>query len=243
MESRHNRCLATRTMLPTNERGTLRAAGLAGIAGAAILLASFVVFAAAILLFLGGPREPPGPDVLLPFVHANRVVFAAFSTMVVAALLVLPLLFLGLHDAVRGSVIGRAGALLGIAAVLVHAAGVIVGSSAQSEAARSYVAAGAEERRIIAVTLEPLMGGVVEALYTTVPASFLALGFLALGTAMRGQPAFPRGYAWLTLALGGFGLVMLLLGKADPHLLELTLILWSFVLGLRLFRLSRAPLG
>lgn len=180
---------------------------------------------------------------LLPFIHANRVVLAAFSTMVVAALLVLPLLFLGVHDALRGSVIGRVGALLGIAAVLVHAAGVIVVSSAQSEAARSYVAGGAEERRMIEVVFEPLMGGVIEPLYTTVPASFLALAFLALGTAMRGHAAFPPGYVWLTLALGGFGVVMLLLGKADPHLLELMLILWSFVLGLRLFRLSRAPLG
>jgi hypothetical protein len=223
------------------EQSVLRWGGLAGILGGIIFIAVFVV----VIAFVGAdPAEPEGSVMRFPDIRAARTVE---DSLYLVVLILWIAHFLALYRALRGTSLAPSlfGSVLGIVGLGVLAAGALphVASVPISEL---YHAPGATpEDQATLVLMWQATEGIFDALFG-VGLLLVPIGFIALGVAMLGSPAFGKGFGRVSVALGVAGVVaasVLLVDPLSPSAFVgvLSLIAFHLVVGWKLYSLSRAP--
>jgi hypothetical protein len=223
------------------EKGIMRWGGLAGILGGIVFILVFVV----VIAFVGAdPAEPEGELMRFPDIRAARTLEDSLYLLV---LILWVAHFLALYRALRGTSLAPAvfGSVLGIVGLGVLAAGALphVASAPISDL---YHAPGATpEDRATLVLMWQATEGIFDALFV-VGLLLVPIGFVALGVAMLGAPAFGKGVGGVSVAVGVIGVVaasVLLVDPLSPSAFigVLALIVFHLVVGWRLYSLSRAP--
>lgn len=223
------------------EQSVLRWGGLAGILGGITFILVFVV----VIAFVGAdPAQPEREVMRFPDIRAVRTVE---DSLYLVVLILWVAHFLALYRALRETSLAPAlfGSVIGIVGFGVLAAGALphVASVPISEL---YHAPGATpEDRATLVLLWQATEGIFDALFG-VGLLLVPIGFVALGVAMFGSPAFGKGFGRLSVALGVAGVVaasVLLVDPLSPSAFVgvLSLIIFHLVLGWKLYSLSRAP--
>ncbi|HZB10780.1 MAG TPA: hypothetical protein VE525_16880 [Rubrobacter sp.] len=223
------------------EQSVLRWGGLAGILGAIIFIAVFVV----VIAFVGAdPAEPEGSVMRFPDIRAARTVE---DSLYLVVLILWIAHFLALYRALRGTSLAPSlfGSVLGIVGLGVLAAGALphVASVPISEL---YHAPGATpEDQATLVLMWQATEGIFDALFG-VGLLLVPIGLIALGVAMLGSPPFGKGFGRVSVALGVAGVVAASVLVVDPlspsaFVGVLSLIAFHIVLGWKLYSLSRAP--
>jgi hypothetical protein len=223
------------------EKSVLRWGGLAGILGGIIFILVFVV----VIAFVGAdPAEPEGPVMRFPDIRAARTLE---DSLYLVVLILWIAHFLALYRALRETSLAPAlfGSVLGIVGLGVLAAGALphVASVPISDL---YHAPGATlEDQATLVLMWQATEGIFDALFG-VGLVLVPIGFIALGVAMLGTPAFGKGFGGVSVVLGVVGVAaasVLLVDPLSPSALVgvLALIVFHLVLGWKLYSLSRAP--
>ena len=223
------------------EKSVLRWGGLAGILGGIIFILVFVV----VIVFLGPePVEPEREVMRFPDIRAARTVE---DSLYLVVLILWVAHFLALYRALRENSLATAlfGSVLGIVGLGVLAAGALP-HVATAPISDLYHAPGAStEDRAALVLMWQATQGIFDALFG-VGLLLVPIGFVALGVAMLGAPAFGKGFGGVSVVLGAVGVVaasVLLVDPLSPSAFAgvLALIVFHLVLGWRLYSLSRAP--
>lgn len=222
------------------EKSVLRWGGLAGILGGLVFVVVFVVVGA----FQG--MEPAGPEGF-PDIRASRTVENGLYLLVLV--LWVPH-FLALYRVLRETSLAPAlfGSVLGIVGLGVLAAGALT-HAVEVRLSNLYHAPGAtpEDQATLA-----LLWQAKEGLFDALLIAGLVIvlpGCIALGVAMLGSAAFGRGFGGVSVALGVVGFVASIGLLIDPLAVVpaltsiLMLIIFHFVLGWKVYGLSRAPYG
>ena len=216
------------------DKSVLQWGGLAGILGSIIFILVFVIVA----VFVGDP----GGIERFPDIRAARTI--ENSLYLVTLILWVPH-FLALYRALRGTSLAPAlfGSVLGILGLGVLAAGALphVATVPLSDLYQGSGATPADQAALILIW--QATWGIFDALLFT-GLAIVAAGLLALGVAMLGNPAFGKGFGWLSVILGGFGIVaavVVLVDPASPIAVVgiFALIIFHLVLGWKVYRLSR----
>src|SRR5215218_2269871 len=223
------------------EKTVLRWGGLAGILGGLIFILVFVV----VIVFVGAdPAEPEGEVMRFPDIRAARTVE---DSLYLVVLILWVAHFLALYRALRGTRLAPAlfGSVLGIVGLGVLAAGALP-HVATAPISDLYHAPGATpEEQAALVLMWQATEGIFDALFG-VGLLLVPIGFIALGVAMLGAPAFGKGFGRVSVVLGVVGVVaasVLLVDPLSPSAFVgvLSLIVFHLILGWRLYSLSRAP--
>lgn len=223
-----------------SERSVLRWGGLAGILGGILLIFVFAV----VIVFVGDePATLVGWLERFPRVRTARTVENGAYLLVF--ILWVPH-FLSLYVALRRTSLAPAlfGSALGIVGLAVLAAGALP-HVATVPLSDIYYAPGATPADQAAIVLMwQASWGIFDALL------FAGLGFMAfsiatLGIAMLQTPTFGRGFGWLSMAIGVAGVAAWIAVLIDPNsplaaVSVLSLILFHLVVGVKVYRLSRA---
>jgi hypothetical protein len=224
-----------------DEKSVLRWGGLAGILGGIVFVLIFVV----VIAFVGpDPAEPEGEVMRFPDIRAARTVEDGLYLVV---LILWIAHFLALYRALRGTRLAPAlfGSVMGIVGLGVLAAGALP-HVAQAPISDLYHAPGATpEDKATLVLVWQATEGIFDALFG-VGLLLVPIGFVALGIAMLGAPAFGKGFGGLSVALGAVGVVAASVLVVDPLSASafvgvLALIVFHLVLGWKVYSLSRAP--
>ena len=223
------------------EQSVLRWGGLAGILGAIIFIAVFVV----VIAFVGAdPAEPEGSVMRFPDIRAARTVE---DSLYLVVLILWIAHFLALYRALRGTSLAPSlfGSVLGIVGLGVLATGALP-HVATAPISDLYHAPGATpEDQATLVLMWQATEGIFDALFG-VGLLLVPIGFIALGVAMLGAPAFGTGLSGVSVVLGVVGVVAASVLLVDPLSLSafvgvLALIVFHLVVGWKLYSLSRAP--
>jgi hypothetical protein len=221
------------------EKSVLRWGGLAGILGAIIFILVFVIVG----VFVGlEPAEPGGWVVRFPEIRAVRTVE---NSLYLVTLVLWVTHFLALYRALREKGLAPAlfGSVLGIVGLAVLAAGALP-HIATAPISDLYHAPGATpEDQAALVLMWQATQGIFDALLIT-GLVILPIGLIALGVAMFRAPDFGRRFGRVGVVLGVLGVVaaaVLLIDPASPIAVVgvFTLIVFHFVLGWKVYRLSR----
>src|SRR5918994_988341 len=223
------------------EQSVLRWGGLAGILGAIIFIAVFVIV---IVLVGADPAQPEGEVMRFPAIRAARTVE---DSLYLVVLILWIAHFLALYRALRGTSLAPAlfGSVIGIVGLGVLAAGALP-HVATAPISELYHAPGATtEDRAALVLMWQATEGIFDALFG-VGLVLVPMGFIALGVAMLGVPAFGKGFGGVSVVLGAVGVVaasVLLVDPLSPSAFVgvLALIVLHLVVGWKLYTLSRAP--
>src|SRR5215210_6681667 len=171
------------------EKSVLQWGGLAGILGGIIFILVFVI----VIAFVGAdPAEPEGEVMRFPDIRAARTVE---NSLYLVVLILWIAHFLALYRALRGTSLAPAlfGSVLGIVGLGVLAAGALP-HVATAPISDLYHAPGASpEDRAALVLMWQATEGIFDALFV-VGLLLVPIGFVALGVAMLGAPAFGRGF-------------------------------------------------
>ena len=222
------------------EKSILRWGGLAGILGGFIFILVFVI----VFAFVGAdPAEPEGLVMRFPDIRAARTVE---NSLYLVVLILWVAHFLALYRALRGTSLAPAlfGSVLGIVGLGVLAAGALP-HVAQAPISDLYHAPGATpEDQAILVLVWQATEGIFDALFG-VGLLLVPIGFVALGIAMLGTPAFGKGFGRVSVALGVSGIVAASVLLVDPLSASafvgvLALIVFHLVLGWKVYSLSSA---
>jgi len=222
------------------EKSVLRWGGLAGILGGIIFILVFVI----VIAFVGAdPAQPEGEVMRFPDIRAARTLENSLYLMV---LILWITHFLALYRALRGASLAPAlfGSVLGIVGLGVLAAGALP-HVAQAPISDLYHAPGASpEDQAALVLMWQATEGIFDALFG-VGLLLVPIGFVALGVAMLGAPAFGRGFGGVSVVVGVVGVVaasILLVEPLSPSAFVgvLALIVFHLVVGWKLYSLSRA---
>ncbi len=223
------------------ERSVLRWGGLAGMLGSVLMIVTFVIVG----VFVGTDYSAAYLIERFPEMRAARTVENGLF-LVVVILWVLHFLALyralwreSLAPALFGSVIGIMGLVVWAAEALHHVA--------QIPISNLYHAPGTtpEEQATLVFLWQATMGIINMMLVTGL--MLLPIGLICLGVAMLRTPAFGKGFGAASMVLGalGFGGGSLMLVNPDSILGPVsglfTLIIFHFVLGRKVYRLSRQP--
>jgi hypothetical protein len=223
------------------EKSVLRWGGLAGMLGG-ILFILVMVFVEVLI----------GPDptnltewvTRFPDIHMARVV--ENGIYLVALILEVPL-FLALFWALRKTrlapaLFGSALGILGLVAMVVSTTPHV----AHAPLSDLYHAPGATpgDQATLALMWQATWGIFNAMLY--VGFFVVPIGFILLGVAMPGTPAFGKGFGGVSVVLGVVGLVAAVLQMVDPAspigaFSYFAIIIFCLVLGWRVYRLSRVP--
>src|SRR5918998_2997100 len=183
------------------EKSVLRWGGLAGILGGIIFIVVFVI----VIVFVGpDPAEPEGEVMRFPDIRAARTVE---DSLYLVVLILWVLHFLALYRALRRTSLAPAlfGSVLGIVGLGVLAAGALP-HVATAPISDLYHAPGATpEDQATLVLLWQATQGINDGLFG-VGLLLVPIGFIALGVAMLGAPAFGRGFGGVSVALGVIGI-------------------------------------
>lgn len=184
------------------DAAVLRWGGLAGILGGIVMIVVFVIVA----VFVGADALDPGGSLeRFPEIRAARTLE---NGLYLVALVLWMVHFLALYRALRETnvVAALVGSVLGIVGLGVLAAGALP-HVATLPISDLYHAPGATSQDQAALVL---MWQAALAMFDALLGTgllILTAGLIALGVAMIGAPAFGKGFAGLSLALGGLGLV------------------------------------
>jgi hypothetical protein len=224
------------------EKSVLRWGGLAGILGSIIFILIFVF----VSVFVGlDPDEPTDWVVRFPDIRAARTVENSLFLMV---LILWVLHFLALYHALRGTSLAPAlfGSVLGILGLVVLAAEALP-HVAQAPISDLYHAPGTTpEDQATLVLLWQATQGILDAMFI-VGLLLLPIGLTVLGVALLRAPAFGKGFGRMSVVLGVLGVVAASLLLVDPASVlggmvgVFALIGFHFVLGWKVYRLSRVP--
>jgi hypothetical protein len=223
------------------DKSVLRWGGLAGILGGIVFILVFVI----VIAFVGAdPAQPEGEVMRFPDIRAVRTVE---DSLYLVVLILWVAHFLALYRALRGSSLAPAlfGSVIGIVGLGVLAAGALP-HVATAPISDLYHAPGATpEDRATLVLLWQATEGIFDALFGA-GLLLVPIGFVALGAAMLGVPAFGKGFGVVSVVLGVVGVVaasFLLVDPQSPSAFAgvLALIVFHLVLGWKLYSLSRAP--
>jgi len=223
------------------ERSVLRWGGLAGMLGSVLMIVTFVIVG----VFVGTDYSAAYLIERFPEMRAARTVE---NGLFLAVVILWVLHFLALYRALRHESLAPAlfGSVLGILGLVVLAAEALP-HVAQAPISDLYHAPGTTpEDQATLVFLWQATMGILEAMLL---AGFvlLPIGLVCLGVAMLRAPAFGKGLGGTTVVLGalGFGGASLLLvnpaSVLGPMSGMFTLIIFHFVLGWKVYRLSRVP--
>jgi hypothetical protein len=223
------------------ERGVLRWGGRAGILGGIVMIVVFVIVA----VFVGADAlDPAGNVQRFPDIRAARTVENGLYLVVLALWMVH---FLALYHALRESNLAAAlfGSVLGIVGLAVLAAGALphVATLPISDLYHAPGVTPQDQAALVAVWAAT--EGMFEAL---LGAGLLIVtpGLIVLGAGMLDAPAFGKRLGWLSLALGGLGLVaavVFLIVPPSPIAAVgvLGLVVFHLVVGWKVVILSRTP--
>ena len=225
------------------EKSVLRWGGLAGILGGILFILTWVVVIAG-PVGMEDPADLAGWVTRFPDIRAARI---AENGIYLVALILEVTLFLALYRALRrtslapalfGSVLG----ILGLAVMVVSATPHV----AHAPLSDLYHAPGATpaDQATLALLWQATKGIFDAMLY--VGFFVVPIGVIALGVAMLGAPAFGKGFGGVSVVLGVLGLVAAVLQMVDPASMSgsgtyFACLIFYFVLGWRVYRLSRAP--
>jgi hypothetical protein len=222
------------------ERSVLRWGGLAGVLGGIVMIVVFVIVA----VFVGADVFDERLIERFPDIRAARTVENGLYLVVLVLWMVH---FLALYRALRATNLAAAlfGSVLSIVGLVILAAGALPhvatlpisdlyhapGASPQDQAALAAVWAATEGM------FEALLGA---GLLIVTP------GLIVLGMGMLDAPAFGKRLGWLSLALGGLGLVaavVFLIVPPSPIAAVgiLGLVVFHLVVGWKVSILSRTP--
>lgn len=221
------------------EKSILRWGGLAGMLSAIIFILVPVILIGLL------PPEPADPEGLVMRFPEVRAAIAVGESLYLVSVILWVTLFLALYRALRGTRLAPAlfGSVLGVLGLVVLAAGALpnVAFAAISEL---YHAPGATpEEQATLVLLWQATQGIFNEL-DTIGFLLMAIGFIVLGVAMLGAPAFGKGFGGVSVVLG----VAVVLGMsifAVDSLLILPFVLLVFVIfpllfGWKVYSLSKA---
>src|SRR5215218_8741538 len=223
------------------EISVLRWGGLAGILGGIVFIVVFVV----VIAFVGPePAEPEGEVMRFPDIRAARTVE---DSLYLVVLILWVAHFLALYRALRETSLAPAlfGSVLGIVGLGVLAAGALP-HVATAPISDLYHAPGATPKdQATLVLLWQATQGIFDALFG-VGLLLVPIGFVALGVAMLGAPAFGRGFGGVSVVVGVVGVVAASVLLVDPlsasaFIGVLALIVFHLVVGWKVYSLSRAP--
>ena len=223
------------------EISVLRWGGLAGILGGIVFIVVFVV----VIAFVGPePAEPEGEVMRFPDIGAARTVE---DSLYLVVLILWVAHFLALYRALRETSLAPAlfGSVLGIMGLGVLAAGALP-HVATAPISNLYHAPGATPQdQATLVLLWQATQGIFDALFG-VGLLLVPIGFVALGVAMLGAPAFGRGFGGVSVVVGVVGVVAASILLVDPlspsaFIGVLALIVFHLVVGWKVYSLSRAP--
>src|SRR5918993_4911599 len=182
------------------EKSVLRWGGLAGILGSIIFIVVFVI----VIVFVGAdPAQPEGEVMRFPDIRAARTVEDGLYLVVLILWIVH---FLALYRALRGTSLAPAlfGSVLGIVGLGVLATGALP-HVATAPISDLYHAPGATpEDQATLVLVWQASQGIFDALFG-VGLLLVPIGYITLGVAMPGTPAFGNGIGWVSVVLGTVG--------------------------------------
>ncbi len=226
-----------------DEKNVLRWGGLAGMLGGILFILAWIVVLAG-PAGIDDPADLEGWVTRFPDIMAARVVE---NGIMLVALILGVALFLALYRALRGTSLAPAlyGSVLGILGLTVL---MVAGLPHVAHAPLSdlYHAPGAtpESQATLALLWQATWGIFDAMLYV---AFFVTtIGLIALGVAMLGAPAFGKGFGWVSVVLGVVGLAAAVLQIFDPSsmigaLSYFAIVIFHFVMGWKVYSLSRAP--
>ncbi len=223
------------------EKSVLRWGGLAGILGSILFVVTFVFVG----VFVGDESAAADWVERFPEIRAARTI--ENSLFLVALILWVPH-FLALYRALRGESLAPAlfGSVLGILGLVVLAAEALP-HVAQAPISDLYHAPGATpEEQATLVFLWQATHGILDAMLI-VGLVLLPIGLVCLGVAMLRAPAFGKGFGGASVVLGALGVGSASLLVVDPASVlgavfgVFALIIFHFVLGWKVYRLSRVP--
>jgi hypothetical protein len=223
------------------EKSVLRWGGLAGILGAIIFVLVFVV----VIVFVGAdPAQPEGELMRFPDIRAARTVEDGLYLVV---LILWVAHFLALYRALRGASLAPAlfGSVLGIVGLGVQATGALPHVATAPISDRYHAPRSTPEDQATLVLMWQATEGIFDALFGA-GLLLVPIGFIALGVAMLGVPAFGTGFSGVSVVLGVVGVVAASVLLVDPLSLSafvgvLALIVFHLVVGWKVYSLSRAP--
>jgi len=225
------------------EKSVLRWGGLAGMLGSVIFVVTFVFVG----VFVGD--ESAAVDWVERFPEIRWARTVENSLFLVVLILWVPH-FLALYRALRRESLAPAlfGSVLGILGLVVLAAEALP-HVAQAPISDLYHAPGTTpEDQATLVFLWQATQSILDAMFI-VGLVLLPIGLVCLGVAMLRAPAFGKGFGGASVVLGALGVggASLLLVDPDSVLGAMVsvfaLIIFHFVLGWRVYRLSRHPAG
>ena len=224
------------------EKNVLRWGGLAGLLGGILFILAFVVVIAG-PAGMEDPADLAGWVTRFPDIKTARVVE---NVLYLSGLILGVPLFLALYRALRrtsralalfGSVLGIVGLVPMMASATPHAA--------QSRLSDLYNATGATavDQATIALMWQAILGMVD--MMTYVGFFIVPIGLILLGVGMFRSPAFGKGFGGVSVVLGVVGLAAAVLQMVDPASMigagsYFAYIIFFFILGWKLFNLSRA---
>jgi len=223
----------------TNEKSVLRWGGLAGM-----MVPIFFILTAVTLLALV-PQEPANPEGLVMRFPEDRAAIAVGEGFYLVAVILLVTLFLALYRVLRGTSVapalfGSGLGFLGLAALAVGA----LPNIAFNPISDLYHAPGAtpEEQATLVLMWQATQGIFNET--DTVGFLLMATGFIVLGVAMLGSPAFGKRLGGVSVTLGVATVVgMFIFGVASDLVFPFVLIafvVFPLLFGWKIYRLSKA---
>lgn len=217
----------------------LRWGGLAGMLSAVLLVLT------AVTLFGLVPRAPASPQALVARYPDVRFATTVGETFSLASVIVFVPFLVALYMALRRTsptpaAFGTGVGFLGVAVLAVEG----VPDVAYAQISNLYHAPGAtpQDQATLALIWQTTQG--LFSQYDTASFILLALAFIILGVAMLRSPTFGKGFGGVSIALGLAGLIgVYLLGITSAVFAPVglgVLIILPFLLGWKVFRLSRA---
>jgi len=223
------------------EKSVLRWGGLAGMLGSVLFIVTFVFVG----VFVGDESSAAAWVERFPEIRWARTVE---NSLFLAVLVLWVPHFLALYRVLRRESLAPAlfGSVLGILGLVVLAAEALP-HVAQIPISDLYHAPGASpEDQATLLFLWQATQGILDAMFI-VGLVLLPLGVICLGVAMLGAPAFGKGFGGAGVVLGALGVGGASLLLVDPASVPgamagvFTLIIFHFVLGWKVYRLSRVP--
>ncbi|MDH3364752.1 MAG: DUF4386 domain-containing protein [Thermoplasmata archaeon] len=225
-----------------DEKSVLRWGGLAGM-----LVPIFFILTAVILLALV-PQEPADPEGLVMRFPEDRAAIAVGEGLYLVAVILLVTLFLALYRALRGTSVAPAlfGSGLGLVGLAVLAVGALP-NIAFNPISDLYHAPGTtpEEQATLVLMWQATQGIFNET--DTVGFILMAIGFIVLGVAMLGSPAFGKRFGGVSMVLGVAVVAgMSVFGVDSDSVIPFVLvafIIFPLLFGWKLYSLSKGLQG
>lgn len=205
-----------------------------------------ILFTLTIVILVGfappTPADPAGPVMRFPDV---RTAITIGQSLYLVAVILWVTLFLALYRALRGTSLAPAlfGTGLGLLGLVVYAAGSLP-VVAFARLSDLYHAPGATpvDKATLVLLWQATQGIFNET--DTVGFILMNTGFIVLGVAMLGVPAFGKVFGWVSVVLGVAGVVGISLFAVDSISFApfgiLAFIIFPLLFGWKVYRLSRA---